>query len=773
MESLIFSAGGKMSSSDTPQACRSFLTKWQAAFEDAGFDAEDTTWEDLMGNQTYGVATLVAANSGGRINPTIEVVTAAINAIFRSRDYQEVLDPNEAYFLIALFQRLGVAIPDGVPISCENLSLIASTPVEQLPAVISGLEQGNDSDSDSEGDEASSSSGSPAGIIALPPPTGGFQPTGTYAPPAAVNPFTIPSGVGAASRPFATPGGSAFPTPATQPPAPGTFVFPGGTQLPPPGTMPPSVAPAGQFPPLGQQPTGQLPPPSFPAPGGSLFPPAGQQPAGQLPPPSFAAPGSSLFPPAGQQQQTQQPPKELSYTTIAVRGLRNTAESKLLLVKIPYPENPSDFITVEIFMTAGPAPKVVTITKFADDDHSTAANQQKSVIHSQNAKTILGSNVMPTELSNGASDKGVCAQRIELYMASPMVKDPESGQEMPFPIPNSGCKPESGKVMSISQIASGGFLPSVTGAPTSGGQPGFQPPPGQQSVVEAAQDEPIPANAVRVQIWTFADNPQLQPLLSTYQLPTGPRLLAHGAGWYWFDLPGGQIGRTKTKFPGPAEKFNKAPGANQKAIFNQIRMLAAAKFGPGYATIQPGGTTAVGPAYVAPRPMTIVGAPLPPPSGGIGTLMGQRPAAPVPMQYSYQQQPPLTFGQGQTQLAQPGFQPPPSAFGQQPPPPTFGQQPPSQMFGQQAPAQQTSGGFSSLADILRAQNPVTMVQPAPQLGQQAGPGLQQVTPGGGAPGLPGNPGIVAIDVNKPYVQNVQPPAAPQQSYIALPPPPAL
>lgn len=651
-------------------ACRSFLTKWELYLEPLEYELSEMSWAHFIGDPEVGLGAILEKSIAGQ-ELSERLITDVVNALFKSESYEEILTPEEARLVLGLYRRRNLAINDEVPMNnCEVISLIASSSDEEiatLPARLEEFIEGYDSEEDDG-----------------PPPAMGLTP----------GPITT---AGAGS--FALPP-SIFPTPQAPPSFPST-------------TAPSPFQPGTATSLFGGQAVPATPAPSMPNPFGAL---SAQVPFSTTVGSMIAPPSAQPFPaPSFQPTQIGQPlmqqDHELPYISIACRNFKPAKESKVFMVKIPQSDEPGDFVTVEIFITAGNIPKDIIHTKFGDEEKTKMDNDQKSIIHRQNYNSISKSPIMPTQLSNGLNEKGVCAQSLEAYVASPM-----PNVEFPMALK---CDPAATRVKSVRVPfqAMSGPTPGLFGStpiqmPTAPKSTRAGPPP----------TEPTPVNAIPVEVFVFDNNPETKPMIQTHQLPNGPRLIAIGDNWNWFELPGGMVVKSKHKFITLADKkkWSKiaASATRQKEKALQVQAAMRNKFGANYSAVpgaaapsipfQPTQTFQPPASFTPMQGFAQMGLTSTAQPQSITTPSGQTIMAPLmaaqssrpqatpnlmsAMMASVQPQPlqqtqqPMPFGSPTQSIMSPGFQQPAAPSPMQAAPPTpFGQPQPFQQTQQPSP----------------------------------------------------------------------------------------
>ena len=698
-------------------ACDTFLAKWAEFNENTDMDPTDIVWSEFWRSPTYGLARV------GKFGPatTAQQLASNINRFFAEDQYGEELTAEETDFIWNLYQRVNAPVPDDLYITCNLLNHIVNTPTDQLNSIDWSIFDGEGSVSNSD-DES-----------------------GDYAPVATA---TFPP--------------STFP-------APNTFggVPPSQQVLQPfPNAQSSLTAPASNFNPRAFNPL---------MPGlGVTTPMQPQVPGGLLQGgPAQAVNFGGFLQPTATAATSNQPSHDLPYVTTVVKGLKTSDKSRLLMINID-DDGAGNKIQIGIFITAGEVPATVINTTFGTDDYSFKDKDQKSQIHEQNKKTIAAhEGLMPSNLSNGVDEKGVCAQLIRGFSAvSAGTRDQD-------------CKPDSNRPRSVKRdgaaagpsafgIATGfptqpglGQIPmgqtQFPAQPTSGGfgsQPtsgGFGTPPTSGGFAGGAILEVAPPGTRTIQVPDF-DKPGT--FREAYQIPGGPHPIAVGkkvgknpGTWYWFQLPSGVVVKSEQRYLGLLDdkSMTKKHGDLQLIRVNEILRMMQGQYGPTFNQVAgaPTGTGAMSgpksggrgkaatsggglPAGFQPAGTTFqMGAVAVAPAGGFGQV-----AAPQPMGSVFPAQataPQAAFGQPAPPA---GFQPStvPAGFGPATTPavPAVGTMPTllqNQLAPPPAPTAQGLFGGQAVAQATPAPT-IPSQQPAAQqlfaFGAPAQPAVAQV-----------------------------------------------
>jgi len=707
--------------------CDQLLSNLAENYDAFGVDPAEMGWDDFVRQEEYGILALMSSPTSGyppKLSSPAEVLRN-VNSNFDASEYEAQIGEQEAQFLFALYQRSSAVVPEGIPISCELLNKIVQTAPDQIANIDwSSFEEGNESE-ESEGGEAPSQ-------FTAPSFGGGFGATAGGLPP--VQPSQNPSGTFAGLGALLGGLNTGAPTPAfgAQP----NFGTPSG-QLPPATSVAPSIM--GGFPAQTGQPA---PMGGFPAPSGGFggFPPL----TGQGVPSNPAAASSG---------------KDLPYITVSVRGLKPSNESRVLAFKLT--EADGNVVRVSLFITAGQVPTDFVETKFSSDEFDKSDNEQKSVIHNQNRRNVMKEQVMPMRLSNGLAEDGVCAQRVQGFELVEKINQalpgcaPDSNRPKSVRVPGAPMEtPKSGPFGTNINTAAppGGVVFSGFGGQPATGVGGFGQLTSGGTTATTMAPEVEPAGTIQIQVPNFDSLDG--PMKIGYKIPGGPTPVAVSSDWYWYELPNGDIVKSKKKYLGMADKewWNARHGPNQKEKFPTIRHRMAQMYGATYKDVQGTPTkTSSGPPPKSTsgrrKPATTI-APIP----GFGGFTGGFPAAAPAF--------------GGTQMPAVGTQPPtlqasaqPPIFGgNQPVPqqtfPSFAPQQPqgTNLFGQ---AQPPATGMPSFLTSLTGANPSA----APQQGQS---GLLQ--------SLVNQPPATGGGFGQPTIQTAIPPAQQGMTAAAAPNP---
>lgn len=385
-----------------------------------------------------------------------------------------------------------------------------------------------------------------------------------------------------------------------------------------------------------------LPPPTLGGGGGGgafVLPTFGSQvppllapaptPAPTLPAPTLGGGGGLVLP--GPTQPAPLPDgADLPYVTVWVKGLKPREESRVVVFNLTEPDG--NVIKFHMFVTAGNVPEMFARTFFQNENYDAANNPQMAAIHAQNNKTIKDSgNNTPVNLSDGVRPDGICAQKLQGYVAELKMEKP---RECPA---GSNNKPKSNRAI---QAPAGTTLPAGF---TLGGQPS-QPLPlfGTQPTVPApvsggtavpsaptsgplasrglpldpvtGQIVPPPPGTQMVKIVNF-DKPDGNQAngIDAYWIPGGARPIAltttGQSRWTWYALPTGEIVRSLERTLGlnQGDKMTRSKlGVNQEQKLAQVKAIITAWYGPNYyqpfgvaGAVAPGqtgtGTTALAP----------------------------------------------------------------------------------------------------------------------------------------------------------------------------------
>lgn len=550
--------------------CQSLLRKWQQLYGVVGFSQENLDWASFLGNDAYGVLKVIPKWTKGSPIQNVDDLLKALNGIATesftpgSETIVPFFSPQEAQVVMALWQKNvqlspGVfAVPPTTKVNCQTIPIIINTPNEGLAAALSQFQMAapeasseedssaEDSDEDSEDEDDN--------ILTIPP--------------------VVNFGGGASTMP--------------------TF----NTNFPPVGTNPPNMSGG-----TAASAWNGLTMPTF---NGALVAPSGATMAGAgsqfQPAPNMAAPPNFGFNGPTAVGQPIVEGADMPYATVVVRGLQDATESKIFIISVPNPTpaDPNAKFRVEIFASAGKAPTTMILTKFADDDESGKAdNAQKHKIHTDNKRrlkdnkmaspsvTETGTVIIPLGLSNGEDEAGVCAQKVELYVASPAASAAMQ------------CKPESNKAKSSSRVQalpsfnagptapgpmSGNFPTGVTSGQTSGPTSGANNASNTQIPIQDSSNEQVPQGAVPMRIYQFKKNPQNYPMYITMALPVYPRVVAKdpgNTGSYWIQkVQNGPIFKSGTRFPPYKLTEIASRYTNQQAIANDLIRLVSASGAP-------------------------------------------------------------------------------------------------------------------------------------------------------------------------------------------------
>jgi hypothetical protein len=328
------------------------------------------------------------------------------------------------------------------------------------------------------------------------------------------------------------------------------------------------------------------------------FPPF--QPMAQPPTATIAPPPQPQF-----QQPVQQPVvgEDLPYVTVNVKGLKPSNESKILMCQFLLPDG--ERITVSLFVTAGNVPSSIVHTQFQSEGRSEADRNQKHLIHMHNAKNLKAENEKPNGspmlpvLSNGISETGVCAQKV--YGVK--------GETIEVKLGDFKCDPDSNRARSMVSAAaaptSGGFTTFPAGAAVqpmqtvpAGPPGGFTVAPGQKQFNEEVIG-PEPPGTVQHMVLNFdpvtGNKDAWKP---AWQIPGGPRPIAVGSGWYWFQFPDGRVLKSRNRYVGLGDTtlFNARHGAKQLEKIADIQKYMVKTYGPNFAQVSgPAATTGAAP----------------------------------------------------------------------------------------------------------------------------------------------------------------------------------
>ena len=598
--------------------CDAFMAKWAEFNENTEMDPNDIVWTELWQSPSFGLARL------GKFGPaaSAQQLAANINRFFAENQYAAELTPEESDFIWNLYLRAATPVPADILITCNVLSHIVNTPVDQLTtinwAMFDGGSGGEDSDDDADSnDESNDDFVQPA------------FPATTFPP----------------SQQLLQPFRQAAPTPALT--AAAVSFNPTGTS---------SLMPGASFTTPLQSPATS----AQQAPVAALFQPQPAVPGGLLQG-AFGQPAPSPF--AATQTTAPAAMHDLPYVTTVIKGLKSSDKSRLLLINID-DDGTGNKLQIGVFITAGEMPTSVVNTTFSTEDYSFKDKDQKSQIHEQNKRSIAAaSGLIPFNLSNGTDDKGVCAQLIRGFS---VVSEGKMDQD---------CKPDTNRPRSVKRdagvatagptafgMATGmptqpGFGQSVAGPSQFGSQPtsgGFATTPTFGGFAAVATPEIAPPGTRAVQVPDFD---KAGTFREAYQIPGGPHPIAVGkkvgvspGTWFWYQLPNGAVVKSEKRYLGLLDEksMTKKHGDKQVIRVNEILRMMQGQYGPTFNQVT-GPPTSTGPA--------------PPKSSGRGKGKGKTTTPPTsgglppgfqPMGSVVQMQataaPPGGFGQMATQV---------------------------------------------------------------------------------------------------------------------------
>lgn len=662
--------------------CELLLSNLAEHYDAFGIDPLDLNWIDFINNEEYGLLAIMGSSTTGyppKLSGPDEVLRN-VNGNFDTAQYEAQIGQQEADFLFALYQRSGADVPDDILITCELLDKIVQTPIDQLANIDYSSFGGEENESESEGEATPS-----AGLGGF---GGGFAAGGLGGGLGSLG--GMGGGLPAATQPMPAAGGSSLVS----------NLLTGGLGGGGLGAM---AAQAG----APMQPT------TFPA-TTPAFPTTQQQqfPTAQPMNPAVASSG-----------------KDLPYIVVSVKGIKPSQESRVLAFKLT--EADGNVIRVSLFLTAGQVPSDFVETKFDSSEFDKSDNEQKSAIHNQNRRRIMAEQMMPMRLSNGIAEDGVCAQRVQgfelvekinqtLPDCAPDSNRPKSVRGAVFESPKSG--PFGTSLAYATPAAGGTTFTGFGGQPVATGGVGLGALSTMGGIAgPATVAETEPAGTIQIQVPDF-DNIN-GPMKIAYKIPGGPTPVAVSKDWYWFELPTGEIVKSRKKYLGLGDKewWSTRHSAGQKELFPALRMRMGQLYGPNYKMVSGAATkTSSGPPPKSTSGRRKAGATLAPIPGftgiggggfGMGT-MGPIGGSQMP---AVGTQPPTLQAGAQPPTFQPAAQP--SMFGIQQQQPMQQQQPATSIFGTIAPAatqqpfqQQTMGG-----QTLFGQTQQPMQQPAPSI----------------------------------------------------------